>query len=123
MQDIKCGICGLKAEIKDSKVIYGKSYGLIYVCSNYPKCDSYVGCHKGTATPLGTVTDKKTRKIRTKAHSIFDPLWKEGNYERSELYHEVGIKMNKIPLHIGQLNFEECEKLIEIVEKIKIEVV
>lgn len=32
-----CPDCGGKAELKDSAIIYGKSYGLVYVCENYPE--------------------------------------------------------------------------------------
>ena len=33
---------------KSSKMIYGKDYGGIYYCENFPICNSYVGVHKNT---------------------------------------------------------------------------
>jgi len=51
MEDRSCLYCNSKVELKDSDVIYGKSYGLVYICSKFPKCDSYVGVHRGTTFP------------------------------------------------------------------------
>ena len=48
-----CPYCGAVSILTDSKVVYGKSYGMIYLCRNYPKCDAYVGVHKRTNEPLG----------------------------------------------------------------------
>ncbi|MBL0255764.1 MAG: hypothetical protein IPQ27_12795, partial [Chitinophagaceae bacterium] len=42
-----CPYCGNKTEYIDSSFIYGKSYGMIYICKPY---DAYVGVHKGTDT-------------------------------------------------------------------------
>lgn len=120
-EDLLCPVCGSGAVLKDSKIIYhGKSYGFVWVCKNYPKCDTYVGCHKGTVTPLGELADYELRRWRNKAHAVFDPLWlKERNKgkKRTEVYEEIGIQMGKIPLHIAECNVEECKQLIEIIKK------
>lgn len=50
MRKVYCDYCGRETEYVDSKVIYGKSYGKIYLCRN---CMAYVGVHKGTDKPLG----------------------------------------------------------------------
>lgn len=48
MTDLFCPYCGRTAELKDSAVIYcGTSYGMAWVCSGFPECDAYVGCHIG----------------------------------------------------------------------------
>ena len=39
MVDVFCDYCGTKADLVDSSVIYGKSYGDIYLC---PNCGAYV---------------------------------------------------------------------------------
>ena len=49
MRKVYCDYCGRETEYVDSKVIYGKSYGKIYLCRN---CMAYVGVHKGTDKPL-----------------------------------------------------------------------
>ena len=43
MRKVYCDYCGRETEYVDSKVIYGKSYGKIYLCRN---CMAYVGVHK-----------------------------------------------------------------------------
>lgn len=43
-----CPYCGAEAQLMDSEVIYGRSFGYAWVCSNFPSCDSYVGCHPST---------------------------------------------------------------------------
>ena len=48
MRKVYCDYCGRQAEYVDSKVIYGKSYGMMYLCRN---CMAYVGVHKGTDKP------------------------------------------------------------------------
>ena len=40
-----CPYCGNRTEYVDSSVIYGRSYGMIYLCWD---CMAYVGVHKGT---------------------------------------------------------------------------
>lgn len=47
MKEVYCDYCGRRAEFVDSKVIYGKSYGMIYLCRCRPGY-AYVGVHKGT---------------------------------------------------------------------------
>ena len=54
MRNVYCPYCGRQAEYVDSKVIYGRSYGMAYLCRN---CDAYVGVHRGTDEPLGRLAD------------------------------------------------------------------
>lgn len=119
--ELVCPSCGGQAELRDSEEIYhGVSYGLVWVCKNYPKCDCYVGTHRGTATPLGELADFELRRWRNRAHAVFDPLWIKGKFKntkkRTELYDEIGIQMGKIPLHIAECDVEECKRLIEIIK-------
>ena len=44
-----CPYCGKPTEFVDSSVIYGRSYGMIYLCRD---CRAYVGVHKGTDLSL-----------------------------------------------------------------------
>ena len=86
-EDVWCPNCGAKAELRDSSVVYkGRNFGLVYVCSNFPKCDSYVGVHKGTNRPKGTLADRNTRDARMRAHAAFDQIWKNGRMGRSKAY-------------------------------------
>ena len=59
MRKVYCDYCGRETEYVDSKVIYGKSYGKIYLCRN---CMAYVGVHKGTDKPLGRLANAELRR-------------------------------------------------------------
>ena len=106
---------------KSSKMIYGKDYGGIYYCENFPICNSYVGVHKNTKKSLGTIANESLRKKRKEAHYYFDFLWKikyKKGYKnaRTLAYKWLSKKMN-INIkntHIGMFNEEECDKVINI---------
>ena len=108
-KDLICPICGAGAELKDSKIIYGKSYGLSWICKNYPECDCYVGCHKGTATPLGELCNSEIREWRKKIHAKLDLLWQSGKYK------EMGLKFG-MPFHTANLNTVEiCKEVLTFI--------
>lgn len=70
----KCPYCGEKPEYVDSAVIYGQSYGMIYLCKD---CDAYVGVHHSTSRrALGRLANKELREAKKRAHFYFDQLWK-----------------------------------------------
>ena len=46
--NIKCPYCGAQAYLRPASVIYGGHAvpgAKLYVCGNYPACDSYVAAH------------------------------------------------------------------------------
>lgn len=58
-----CPYCDNESELVDSEVVYGKSYGMMFLCS---PCDAYVGCHKDSPNnrPLGTLANRSLRSLR-----------------------------------------------------------
>lgn len=77
---MNCPYCGEKASLQSSAKVYGdgfEDFGMLYVCEKYPRCDAYVGCHKGTTNPKGSLANAPLRALRKKAHFYFDALWKE----------------------------------------------
>jgi len=121
MNNIKCPYCGRFALLKDSSVVYGKSYGNIYICENYPKCDAFVGVHKLNNKPLGSLANQYLRGLRKECHSKFDTLWLKDNQnyynkkkQRSKAYkwlqNCMGISSNKA--HIAKFNEEQCLELL-----------
>ena len=92
MRKVYCDYCGRETEYVDSKVIYGKSYGKIYLCRN---CMAYVGVHKGTDKPLGRLANAELRNWKKAAHAVFDPLWKYGRFRghRNAAYAWLAQKM------------------------------
>ena len=108
---VYCPYDGERAEFVDSKVVYGKSYGMIWRC---PKCDARVGVHKGSDQPLGRLADKELRNMKQKVHGVFDKLWEEG-MSRSEAYKWLAIQMDitREECHIGMFNLDRCRQAIE----------
>lgn len=120
MRKVYCDYCGRETEYVDSKVIYGKSYGKIYLCRN---CMAYVGVHKGTDKPLGRLANAELRNWKKAAHAVFDPLWKYGRFRghRNAAYAWLAQKMG-LPVektHIGMFDVGQCRKAIEIMEDTK----
>lgn len=115
MMDVYCPYCGGKAEYVDSEVIYGKSYGMIYLCR---PCRAYVGVHRGTDKPLGRLANTELRHWKKAAHAAFDPLWQYGQFKhrRNAAYYWLAEKMGlpKEQTHIGMFDVPECKRVIEI---------
>lgn len=118
MKTVHCPYCGRQAEYVDSSVVYGRSYGMIYLCRN---CMAYVGVHKGTDEPLGRLANAKLRYWKKKAHEAFDPLWKRGPFRghRSRAYRwlskEMGLPIEET--HIGMFDIADCQRVIQIINE------
>lgn len=116
MRKVLCPYCGRQAEYVDSAEIYhGVSYGMIYLCR---PCNAYVGVHKGTDKPKGSLADERLRAWRQAAHAAFDPLWKFGRFygRRRAAYQWLAQKTGLPPskTHIGMFDVEQCREAIEI---------
>jgi hypothetical protein len=106
-----CNYCGCPAKLVDSKEVYGKSYGMIYLCK---PCDAWVGVHKNTRdhVPLGLLANAELREWKKLAHAAFDPLWNTGNMSRSKAYRRLAETLGRKKIHIGQSDIEMCMKII-----------
>ncbi len=113
-----CPYCGSPAELRDSSVIYGRSYGPAWICASFPKCDSYCGCHKGTTKPLGRLANRELREAKKAAHAAFDRLWKSGAMRRKDAYRwladNLGISTDAC--HIGEFDVPLCRRVVELVK-------
>lgn len=117
-----CPYCGATATLRDSIVIYRKSYGDVWICPNYPTCDSFVGCHPNKK-PLGGLANKELREARKKAHVFFDGLWgkkvaKTGctpRDARTAAYRWLSKQMNlgTDACHIGMFDAAQCAAVVK----------
>ncbi|MCK5662505.1 MAG: hypothetical protein KAI17_03415 [Thiotrichaceae bacterium] len=116
-----CPYCGTLSELCTINVFYGRPIkkGYLYVCRDYPECNSYVGCHPGTIRPLGSMANKELRTYRSELHALFDPQWKNAipkQKVRSELYHwlagELSLPVEKC--HMAYFNLEEAKQALQI---------
>lgn len=50
---MRCQYCGGTVVLRSADGIYHEnhSHTMLYVCSNYPRCDAYVRTHPGTNIP------------------------------------------------------------------------
>lgn len=122
---MKCPYCGAEVVLKDYDFIHRSKYinknknEHVWVCSNYPECDSYVGCHEGTTLPLGRPANARLRTLKKEAHKQFDPIWKSGLMSRKEAYVWLSSVLH-IPLeecHIGLFDIKMCQRVIHLCKK------
>lgn len=122
-----CEKCKIPARLlKSSKPIYGKDYGPVWVCGNFPECDARCGCHPGTDNPLGTLADKETRKLREKVHAAFDPMWKrhaKKKQARRAAYNLLAdaMRIDVHECHVGMFNALRCKAALDCIGRIKAE--
>ena len=113
---MKCPYCGAEAVLRNTKYIYkdGNNEDKVYVCSNYPKCDSYVGCHKGTAIPKGNLANKELRVLRIKAHNQLNSMQEKLGISRRNTYKYLSdlINVSMENCHIGHFDKDMCNTVI-----------
>jgi hypothetical protein len=97
--------------LKESK------HGFFYGCSKWRDtgCKGSHGAHPD-GKPYGKPANAENKKWRQKAHAAFDPLWKDGEMDRSEAYYwlRIQLKLSKEECHIGRFDIETCKKVIEL---------
>lgn len=110
-----CPYCGSIAIFSSTYDIYNTDYGMVWLCPNFPTCDSYVGAHKSDNRPKGSMANKELRKWRMRAHESFDPLWKRKIMDRGDAYQYMQSLMHLDPdlCHIGMFDIDQCKELIE----------
>ena len=115
-----CKYCGSVIRLVPAGTIYGEAterlgmeHEYIYQCQN---CNARVGCHKGTARPLGDVANEVLRLKRMETHKVFDAFWKSQHMTRSRAYKWLSEQMGipKEEAHIGGFEMDACEHLIRL---------
>lgn len=120
-----CPYCNSETEYIDSEYIYGKSYGMVYICK---PCDAYVGVHKGTDKALGRLANKELREAKKSAHFWFDQIARTGyinkiyrkyipntsNREKAYIWLANEMNIDRKYCHIGMMDIEQCKKVIQI---------
>lgn len=113
---VVCPYCKADAELINSAEIYGRSYGMMWICR---PCDAYVGCHKNSKNnmPLGRLANAELREAKKAAHVAFDTLWKgQGFGARRAAYAWLARTLSIHPqkCHIGMMDVDMCDKVIEV---------
>lgn len=118
-----CRYCGGVIRLVPAESVYGlsverlgKKGEKLYQCQN---CNARVGCHKGTARPLGNVANEVLRLKRIEAHQIFDGFWNRQGMSRTAAYKWLAARMG-LPgetAHIGGFEMDQCQRVIELCEQ------
>ncbi len=112
----KCPYCGGTAVLRKASFVYGENAieEHLYVCSHYPECNSYVGVHKGTLIPKGTLANGDLRNKRIRTHKVFSRLWTSGIMNKKQAYRWMQYKFGLSPeqAHIGRFSEYRCDELI-----------
>ena len=111
---IMCPYCNVEAKYVDSDIIYGRSFGFFYLCSNFPDCDARATA-RGEGRPTGTLAREELRELRKQCHAKFDPLWKENQMTRSESYgflQKIMCLAVAEDAHIGQFDERRCRTFL-----------
>ena len=108
--------CGWPAILRSAEGICKthRPSAMVYVCSNYPACNSFVMAHPGTQEPMGTLATPELRRLRYEAHQQFDQLHRSGMMTRQQAYRWLAY-MVQAPMahaHIGHLGEYYCKVVI-----------
>ena len=81
-EKLYCPYCGGLAVLRPAEYVYGERNlnpdNYLYVCSGYPSCDSYIGVHKKSMRPMGTLANGDLRHKRIEAHRALNKVVQAG---------------------------------------------
>ena len=108
-----CPYCAGKAVfLPSSATLYrGRDWGPVWACL---PCEAWVGCHPGTAMPLGRLADRELRQAKSDVHREFDPIWKRGYAPRREAYAQMAVMLG-VPVwecHVGMFDLDLCRRAV-----------
>lgn len=117
-QQVRCPYCGAVARYQSADGIYRENSRnvMLYVCPNYPECDSYVRVHQGTKVPVGSMANPELRRLRKEAHFHFNRLYLDGYMTKDEAYRWLAYIINTTDMknaHIGNMSEYYCGVVIE----------
>jgi hypothetical protein len=113
-----CPYCKQKAMRTNGATIYPHRPDLatlvFYWC---PPCEAYVGTHKATGEPLGTLANATLRRLRNLAHAAFDPLHQRQGYDRTVAYSMLASAMgiSKDACHIAMFDNAQCRRVVDLI--------
>lgn len=115
---MNCPYCNAEMKLTDGSEVYGRSFGNMYVCSNFPDCDTYIGCYKGTEIPLGIPANAETRKARMQLHGVFDRIWKTRKMTRNGAYQVLAtlLDIDEDDCHIANFDKFTCDKAVKLLQ-------
>lgn len=121
-----CPYCGAAVVFRDSStfIYHGRDFGPVWVCSRYPACDAFVGCHPGTQTPLGRLANSELRYWKKRARgarpAVAGALAAARRQKKAAhrgaaynfLRQQMGLSAEEC--HIGMFSVEQCKTVVEL---------
>ena len=91
----------------------------MYVCSNWPTCDSYVMAHLEDLRPMGTMANGALRHKRILAHKALQAYRKASHTDKwaSYIWLEGKMGLDQQRTHIGMFSEEQCDRVITLCRK------
>ncbi len=112
----RCPYCGSTVILRSAEGIYRDNPNdtMLYVCSKYPECDTYIRVQPGTKRAMGSLANGGLRALRREAHQYFDRLHLSGVMSRKEAYEWLaGVLQSPMSqTHIGYLGEYYCRQVI-----------
>lgn len=105
-----CGRPGMTTTAGDLELRNIPPHRLIFHCSDFPACDSFVLCSEN-GRPLGTIANRPLRKARKETHVWLDMLWDTKRLDRGTVYRMLAESMS-LPIektHVGLFDLGQCE--------------
>ena len=85
-----------------------------------PHCRNYVGVHKDTGLPLGSVPTPELRNARHEIHKLIDPLFLNNLINRTHLYRKIAKRAEIDEFHTAEIQtIEEARAIYRICLQIK----
>lgn len=113
---MRCPYCGAPMILRSADGIYKENaqHARLYVCKNYPSCNTYVRTQPGTSLPLGTPANQELRALRIQAHRSFDALHQTGHMSKRDAYLWLAkiLHAPQSQAHIGYLGEYSCKQVI-----------
>lgn len=116
-----CPYCGRDGRLVKGLEVYPHRPDLatkkFWLCE---PCFAFVGVHDNSknSAPYGTMAKPALRRLRSRVHAMFDPIWKRGHMSRKTAYIMLAraLEIDVKDCHIGQFNKEQCLMVIRICE-------
>ena len=121
--NFRCIECGTVPRLTDGAEIYPHRADLhakrFYVCDSCTS--SYCGCHPETTVPLGYPCGAATRKARSAAHSVIDPIWRERLASRKDVYSDLARKLGvpREECHVAWMTADQAYRAADMGQDIR----
>lgn len=108
-QPPRCPYCGLPARFDDGSTRRRSTPA--WICTWYPGCDAYVGCHPRSNIPMGSLANAALRQGRASVHMRMDQYWRYsgGKLTRKDVYQIVATAMQRRSFHAGTAREQDIE--------------